>query len=267
MGIDHRLHGSLPTAHPALFVLGDSISIGYGPFLEQLLQQTLRGRFTCDRKGRELLDGPAGRSEEKEIGSVALRSNATLPKFSSLPPGQPGVLERLAALDMGLPELNGGDSASVLAYLQQRAAQEPGWSVLLLNCGLHDLKVDPHTGAHQVELETYVRNLEAILPLARALSRQVVWVRTTPVADERHQRLSSGFWRYNADVRAYNEAADEVTQRAGIPRIDLYHFTLGLCRPPDRLEDLLVDHVHFTEPVKRLQAAYIAGWLEAQSYA
>jgi len=222
-----------------LFVLGDSISIGYGPFLEQMLH----GRFSCDRKGSELLtdESPDQRS------------------------GMPRILQRLAALDNQLPALNGGDSNNVLAYLQSMAAhQSPDHPFLLLNCGLHDLRVDPKTKAHQVEPEDYARNLEEIIRLATFVSQRVTWVRTTPVDDVRHQRLNPDFQRFNAEVMVYNAIADAEMNKAGIPSIDLYNFTLGLCDTPERLKDLYIDHVHFTPETRRLQAAYIAGWLDAQ---
>jgi lysophospholipase L1-like esterase len=225
-----------------LFILGDSISIDYGPFLERMLA----GRFSCDRKGSELLAD----AEPDQ------------------PPERQDILKSLAALDKGLPALNGGDSNGVLAYLQNMVARStPDWSVLLLNCGLHDVRVDPQTKAHQVEPDHYASNLEEIMRLASSLGCRVIWVRTTPVADDRHQRLNPGFQRFNVDVITYNNIADAQMNKAGIPNIDLYNFTLGLCDTPEGLEDLYIDHVHFTEEIRRLQAAYIAGWLDAQQYA
>jgi lysophospholipase L1-like esterase len=214
----------VPLSPPGLFVLGDSISIAYGPALEHMLA----GRFTYNRKGYALL------------GSENMDSSL----------------------------VNGGDSRCVHAFLQAESSQiGPDCSVLLLNCGLHDLRVDPNSGAYQVELASYLHNLEQIAALARNLSQHVVWVRTTPVGDVRHKRLNSEFHRFNADVVAYNAGADTVMQRAGIPVIDLYHFTLSLCEPPDDLEPLYLDHVHFTPSMSQLQAAYLAGWLEAFEYA
>jgi lysophospholipase L1-like esterase len=115
-----------------------------------------------------------------------------------------------------------------------------------------------------VEPEDYSRNLEEIIRLASTVGRRVIWVRTTPVADTRHQRMNPGFQRFNTDVIAYNDIADAQMNKAGIPSVDLYNFTLGLCDTPEGLEDLYIDHVHFTEEIRRLQAAYIAGWLDAQ---
>jgi hypothetical protein len=227
---------------PRLFILGDSISIDYGPFLERMLA----GRFCCDRKGSELLatENPGQSSASQDI------------------------LQRLAALDKGLPALNGGDSHAVRAYLHSMVARfTPDWSFLLLNCGLHDVRVDPQTRVHQVEKENYASNLGEIRRMASSLGQRVIWVRTTPVADDRHQRLNPDFQRFNADVIAYNTIADGRMKEVGIPIIDLYNFTLGLCKTPKGLEDLFIDHVHFKEGISQLQAAYIAGWLEAYQYA
>ena len=227
------------TTCPGLFILGDSISIDYGPFLERMLA----GRFSCDRKGSELLaDESPGQKPERQH-----------------------ILQRLATLDRQSPALNGGDSNAVLAYLQAMSAyQLPDRPFLLFNCGLHDLRLDSQTRAYHVEPEDYSSNLEEIIRLASTVGRRVIWVRTTPVADTRHQRLNPGFQRFNADVIAYNDIADAQMNKAGIPNIDLYNFTLGLCDTPEGLEDLYIDHVHFTEEIRRLQAAYIAGWLDAQ---
>ena len=42
---------------------------------------------------------------------------------------------------------------------------------------------------------------------------------------------------------------------AGVPSIDLHAFTANLGGDP------YCDHVHFREPVREQQAAFIAGWL------
>lgn len=222
---------------PTLFVLGDSISIQYGPYLERMLA----GHFACNRKGSELL-------------------GVQTPNVNRV-----GVLQHLAALESGLEAINGGDSASVLAYLQAKsAAQTRLGSVLLLNCGLHDIRRDPRSAARQVEPEAYAANLIDILFLATRLSQRVVWLSTTPVCDELHQRLNPDFQRFNTDVALFNRIADLVMEEGGIPSIDLYGFTRKLSPADETLEQLYCDHVHFNEPVRQMQAAYIAGWLEAQ---
>ncbi len=192
-----------------LFILGDSISVHYTPFVRQALP---------------------GRRVQRKGDFEAL-----------LVPGEPDAA-------------NGGDSGMALAYLQD-VGDRLRFDCLLLNCGLHDIKIDPTSGRHQVEVQEYRRNLEAILALARQMAQHVVWVATTPVDDERHRRLNASFTRLDADVQRYNAAAGEVMRPAGVPQIDLYTFTRNLG------PDVYVDHVHFSEQVSARQAALIAGFL------
>ncbi|MFW5858144.1 MAG: SGNH/GDSL hydrolase family protein [Planctomycetota bacterium] len=200
---------------PSCFVIGDSISIQYGPALERMLA----GRFAYARKSGE---EEALRDLDHPVGA------------------------------------NGGDSSRVLEYL--RALQAGGGfapDVLLLNCGLHDIKTDPATGEKQVPLDAYTANLHACAGVLRALGIFTVWVRTTPVDDEQHNTRAE-FHRHAADVAAYNDAADRVWTEAGAPLLDLHAFTAALGGT-----EIFCDHVHFTEPVRELQAACIAGYLDA----
>jgi lysophospholipase L1-like esterase len=76
---------------------------------------------------------------------------------------------------------NGGDSSMVRAFLQAKMrAGGIKTDVLLLNCGLHDIKTDPATGAKQVPLAQYQQNLRAILQTVGGPPPRVVWIRTTP---------------------------------------------------------------------------------------
>ncbi len=202
---------------PRLFVIGDSISIQYGPYLEGFLS----GTFAYDRKR----DDAGGAKAEHDL---------------DVPQGA-----------------NGGDSSMVLAYLRARAERDPlKADVLLLNCGLHDIKTDPTTGARQVDREAYAQNLRAILAEARRTGTAVVWVRTTPVVTEIHNARSRAFHRFAADVAAYNAIADAVMAEAGVPVIDLHGFSARFVPAG------FIDHVHFSEAVREKQAAFIAGALE-----
>jgi lysophospholipase L1-like esterase len=193
---------------PTLHVVGDSISIHYGPHLQTML-----------------------------TGVVAY-SRKTAPD---------GSLDEAGAA-------NGGDSSTVLAYLQSLRPERP-FDVLLINCGLHDIKRDLVTSQPQISTERYAANLRAILVEGDRLAKRVLWVRTTPVIDERHNRLNTAFRRFESDVEAYNASADRVMREHAISIIDLFTFTrnLGL--------DVYVDHVHFTDEVRAQQAAFIAGHL------
>lgn len=194
-----------------VFVIGDSISQQYGPYLET----SLAPRFAYDRK--------------RDAGSD-VSVNLDIPKGA-----------------------NGGDSAMVLAYLRVRREQDPIQAdVLLVNCGLHDIKRHPQTRAIQVELPAYIANLRAILAEAAAQNLQVVWMRTTPVVDEIHNAKSTSFHRFAADVTAYNEAADAVMRTAGVPIVDLHSFSTSFVPAG------FTDHVHYIEAVREKQAAFLA---------
>jgi lysophospholipase L1-like esterase len=200
---------------PKLFLIGDSISIHYGPFL----QNYLAGYLQFERK---LDDGQA----EKNL---------------DVPGGA-----------------NGGDSRMVLAYLQSKIKHSTfNPDYLLLNCGLHDIKRNPATKKIQVSEQEYRENLEAIVQLLNAKHIRLIWIRTTPVVDTIHNAKQRAFHRFAADVESYNKIADEVCLKYNIPEIDLFTFSerLGI--------EQFIDHVHYKEPARDLQAAYIAGSLLA----
>ncbi|MFC1960543.1 SGNH/GDSL hydrolase family protein [Chloroflexota bacterium] len=202
-----------------LFVLGDSISLGYGPTLAHYLD----GALTYSRK------------------------TANDPAIMDLPDPQGRLRDE-----------NGTDSEAVLGFLQAKLATEDFKpDVLLLNCGLHDLRTMPDSGEKQVAPNAYRANLASICRAVASVIPWVVWVRTTPVDDARHNSQQQDFYRYQADVEQYNAIADAVMQAAGIPIIDLHGFTqkLGVTQ--------YIDHVHFGEQAQNLQAAYIAGHLTA----
>jgi hypothetical protein len=188
---------------PHLHVVGDSISIHYGPYLQAMLA----GVMTYSRK-----TAPDGSLDDRA---------------------------------------NGGDSALVLDYLQTLQPDRL-FDILLINCGLHDIKRDVTTHAVQVPLDQYEDNLHEILAQAQRLA-----ARTTPVIDERHHQLNTTFQRFEADVEAYNAAADRIMQGHGITTIDLFTFTRNLG------PNVYADHVHFTAEVRAQQAAFIAGRLSS----
>jgi len=150
---------------------------------------------------------------------------------------------------------NGGDSALVLRYLQACRQRSQHWDYLLVNCGLHDVRTGIATHTRQVPDADYRRNLQAVVLLARDLASQTIWARTTPVVDAIHNSREQTFLRFNADVVRYNTIADAVMADAGIRSIDLFTFTQTLG------DDVYADHVHYREPVRQAQAAFIAGYL------
>ena len=203
-----------------LFLIGDSISIHYGNALEKYL---LDANVEFMRKGGLRREG----TPYLEIGNDA----------------------------------NGGNSAEVLLYLQNRLASDPvDADLVLVNCGLHDIKTHIATGEKEVGIESYRQNLEAIIALITGdMKARMAWIRTTPCDDKIHNRPGMPFHRHLADINAYNSVADSCMAVHAIPEIDLFTFTQSL----GPSEELYFDHIHFTDEVKRAQAGYIAGWIDA----
>jgi acetyl esterase/lipase/dienelactone hydrolase/lysophospholipase L1-like esterase len=135
----------------------------------------------------------------------------------------PRVINRLAgkAVVVSPPE-NGGDSANLLAHLDEWVVREKP-DVVHLNCGLHDLKRARKDGRFQVELGRYEENLRRIVGLIREKTdASIVFADTTPVIDDRHARRRADFDRVEADVRRYNAAAVAVMAKLGVPVNDLH---------------------------------------------
>ena len=192
----------------SIFVIGDSISLHYGPYLEK----NVEGKFLYDRKR-----------------------------------GIDGTLDDLN----GPLGANGGDSRHVLKYLREQHARKVSYDILLLNCGLHDIKVNDEDGDNQVEADEYAGNLEEILRIAMEMAAMVVWIESTPVNDEIHNSISKSMKRYNADLKKYNAIARDIVSGHKLNVINLYDITLELG------ESAYIDHVHFNEDARKVQADFI----------
>jgi len=191
-----------------LFILGDSISIHYGEYLEKFVN----GFFVYDRKGKGL-----------PIDDINVHS-----------------------------QINGGDSKNVLEYLKEKPLNDT--HIILLNCGLHDIKIDRKSLKYQVNKEDYKKNLSETIDILKKQKVKVIWISSTPVDDERHNNLA-GVYRYDKDIYEYNSAAKKIMMENKVQIIDLYDFTKKLGN------EIYVDHVHFTDRVRQLQAAFIYGHL------
>lgn len=198
-----------------LFILGDSISIHYTPFLRSFMYP----EWKVMRKG--------------DIAA----------------PDIPGEMDKE----------NGTDSGVVLRYLQVVLPKIDA-KVMLLNAGLHDVKRLPtDRDPCQISLQQYCGNLEEIIDLISASGKTMIWVTTTPVDDNQHRQFEMSFFRFNQDVLRYNLASSEIMEKHGIKIIDLGAFTKKLETP------LYIDHVHFTERIRALQAAFLAGAINMSS--
>ena len=151
---------------------------------------------------------------------------------------------------------NAGPSTRIAESLDDwLAGYDP--DVVLLNCGLHDVarKEDdqPATPADQYEanLRDIVERLQGL-----AYSPRLIWARTTPVIDQRHQAVKL-FGRGNEDVIAYNEIADAVMAEMDVESIDLYGVVMD--NDPEAL--LAPDGVHFTPEGYQVLGQAIADYL------
>ncbi|MBU3191837.1 SGNH/GDSL hydrolase family protein [Clostridium bowmanii] len=195
-----------------IFVIGDSVSIHYGPYLKNMIKH----KFDYDRKR--------------------------------------GVEEALEDLDKPVGA-NAGDSGMVMDYLAEEHKKNIKFDILLLNCGLHDARVDRDLNKVQVELEDYKMNLTKIIEISKTMSNKTIWIGLTPVIDEIHNSRKEGVLRYSKDIYAYDIAAKEIMEQYNIPYIDMYNFTKNLGT------DIYSDHVHFKEEIRQLQAKLIADYL------
>lgn len=196
-----------------VFVIGDSISIQYGPFLKNFIES----KFDYDRK-RD--NGEAMQDLNKPVGA------------------------------------NGGDSKMVVEYLKTLQTDKNFKAdILLINCGLHDIKTDRKTGKKAIELEEYKANLKEIFKLAKKLKVKLIWITSTPVNDEIHNSKNVGFFRYSKDAEIYNEAAKSFFGNAKVPIVDLNFFSKKFPL------EAYADHVHYKQQYSELQAAFIAGFL------
>ncbi len=199
---------------PTIFLLGDSISLHYNPYLipateDRYIWQTKKGRA-----------------------------------------------EAMKNLDIPV-DANGGTSAQVLSFLRDEEQRDAlSYDVLLFNCGLHDIAVDPGKTTSRVSPGDYHKNLNDILDLVTAHGIRPIWVTTTPVDDETHNTRSK-MHRYNENVLLYNAIAKEVMKSRKISAIDLYSFTATLGE-----SEKYADHVHFVEDVRKQQAEFIQKELE-----
>lgn len=145
-----------------------------------------------------------------------------------------------------------GDSGMVLEYVRQREAEGTlGYDLFVFNCGLHDIKRESPEYKLQVEPEDYRKNLQEIIAITKQLNLKTVFINSTPVEDERHDK-TIGFNRHNVDLLRCNEIASSVMAENGIPVIDLYGFTDALPEPK------YCDYVHYTKEVQKKHGEFLA---------
>src|SRR6476646_3344154 len=125
---------------PRVFVLGASLTIQFGPYLEK----ELAGHFQYDRK--RAMDGK--RAEDD--------------------------------LDYPQGENGGDSGMCLAYLRHRRQHDPIKADIFVLSCGLHDMKTDPKTGGKQVPPEKYQQNLRELVTEGAAIGAKLAWLRITP---------------------------------------------------------------------------------------
>jgi lysophospholipase L1-like esterase len=184
---------------PVLYSSGDSISMGYWPYLEGELHDTVDVYYQ-----RELA---------KDVPDIGLRNNGH------------------AHLAYGVLQT---------AYRNPRFRPD----TILINFGLHMI------ATHHNKVQQYGAWIERFAALAKANGPRMIWVNTTPYQQSFRPRQ-------NETIKAFNAVAAEVAARHGVPVVDLYACVLEQVRASGD-KAVFTDGVHFTEDMKKRQAACIA---------
>lgn len=194
-----------------ILMISDSISILYGPYLKENLQNKFAYRVKGNLKDAIVnLDNPNG--------------------------------------------ANAGNSRMILEYFKHYNEAEIKFNddIILLNCGLHDIKTDPKTGLVAISLNEYKSNLDSIYQIIKHLNKKLIWINSTAVNDSIHNSKPVGFYRFNNDVIKYNSAADSIFNSYRIPIIDLYSYSKSF--PLNSYSD----HIHYKTEYSKLQAKFIS---------
>jgi dienelactone hydrolase/lysophospholipase L1-like esterase len=139
-----------------------------------------------------------------------------------------------------------GDSAWLLKNLDDFVIKHKP-DVIHLNVGLHDLRHDRKKKSYQIEIETYEKNLDAILVrLKKETTATIVFASTTPIDDDRHAKRGGGYDRFEKDVTRYNDVALRVCRKHGVVVHDLHHLVhhVGAGKMLDK------DGTHYTKDGK-----------------
>ena len=155
---------------------------------------------------------------------------------------------------------NGGDTANTLKNLAKWVGDHKP-TVVHWNNGLHDLKFSKADKTHQVPLAEYAKNLKLIAAeLQKVAPGRVVFANTTPIVDDRHAKRKAAFDRFDADVKKFNQVAEETLVPLGIPVDDLYR----IIQDGDPQKMLGADGTHYTPAGNERLAEAVADCIRRQ---
>lgn len=160
------------------------------------------------------------------------------------------------------PEENGGTSANVLAHLDEWViSRKP--DVVHINCGLHDIARSPENNKNtRVSFDDYQKNVRTIFERVRnETDALLLWARTTPVIEVRHNSGRKGFDRLNADIDQYNAAVDAIAAEMNVPVNDLNKVVLDA----DYESFMTEDGVHYLPEGSALLGRAVAAFIKAHA--
>ena len=134
----------------------------------------------------------------------------------------------------------------------------PDVNIIHINCGLHDVRINPGEKTQVSELSQYIENLNAIFQILSTQDAKIIWATSTPILEHQHNAMKKSR-RYLFDLKQYNAASVELALQYGFEINDMYskifHFNLERY-----LEE---DGLHFNEQgnehVGKLMAEAILG--------
>jgi len=163
----------------------------------------------------------------------------------------PGVTTALAGkAEVKHHEGNAAHTNNGVAKLDEWLGTEK-WTLITFNFGLHDLKI-MENGQHQVSIEQYEKNIDAIAARLQKTGAKLLFVTTTPVPEG-----TSNPVRKSGDELTFNAAALRVMTKRGIPVLDLYAWS-----KPKLAEIQGVKNVHFTVTGRAAMAEFVAKAIE-----
>jgi acyl-CoA thioesterase-1 len=175
----------------------------------------------------------------------------------------PIVAELLAGrATVSTPKVNGGDSAKLLANLDEWAIRQHP-DIIHFNAGIHDTKRHNATGKNQVSPEQYEANLREIVRRLRGETRaKLIFALSTPIIDERTTEAwkTRNYRLINASITEYNGIALRVMNELKVPIDDL---PAALGDEEERARLLDKGGIHFTkEGSRKLAQAVVASMSE-----
>lgn len=156
-----------------------------------------------------------------------------------------------AAKDLGpevrveFPSSEACDTGTALAEIDELLG-EPSWDLIYFNFGLGDLFYkDPHSreiramskqagGVRVSSPEQYRSNLEVLVQRLKKTGAKLLWASTTPMVNVNSFPGYRGNLYDAHSEREYNEIANGIMTRHGIPILDLHAFVMSQFGPDEK---------------------------------